>query len=253
MSTASHTLRDTRTMFRRDTRLSLRNPMMTISGIISPIVMFLLLNYVFGGAVATGGRYVDYLVPGILVMAVGSGAATTAVNLSADVHEGIVARFRTMAIARSAILGGTVAGSVIRTLISLTLITGAALAVGFRPHGNALAWCGAAGLLALAAFALTWIAVGIGIIAKTAAGANSLTLPFQFLLPFLSSAFVSPATMPSGLRWFADNNPYTHIIDTLRGLLLGGPIGSHAAWAVGWSLAIALLGFAWARSAFEKA
>jgi ABC-2 type transport system permease protein len=253
MSTASYTLRDTRTMFRRDTKLSLRNPMMTVSGIVSPIIMFLLLNYVFGGAVATGGHYVDYLVSGILVMAVGSGAATTAVNLSQDVHEGIVARFRTMAIARSAILGGTVIGSVIRTLISLTLITGVAVAVGFRPHAGVLAWCGAAALLALFTFALTWIAVGIGIVAKTAAGANSLTLPFQFLLPFLSSAFVNPATMPSGLRWFADNNPYTHLIDTLRGLLVGGPVGSHAAWAAGWSVAIAVLGFAWAQSAFKKA
>ena len=252
MSTASYTLRDTRTMFRRDTKLSLRNPMMTVSGIASPLLMFLLLNYVFGGAVATGGPYVDYLVPGILVMAVGSGSATTAVNLSQDGHQGIVARFRTMAIARSAILGGTVAGSVIRTLISLSLIVAAALAVGFRPHADALAWLGAVGLLALFTFALTWVAMGIGITAKTAGGANTLTMPFQFLLPFLSSAFVTPTTMPSGLRWFADNNPYTHLIDTLRGLLDGGPIGSHGAWAVGWSIAIAILGFTWAQAAFKK-
>jgi ABC-2 type transport system permease protein len=253
MSTASYTLRDTRTMFRRDTKLSLRNPMMTVSGIVSPIMMFLLLNYVFGGAVAAGGDYVDYLVPGILVMGVGSGAATTAVNLSQDVHEGIVARFRTMAISRSAILGGTVLGSVIRTLISLSLILAAALAVGFRAHADVLAWAGAAGLLAAFAFAMTWIAMGIGIVAKTAGGANSLTLPFQFLLPFMSSAFVSPVTMPDGLRWFADNNPYTHIVDTLRGLLLGGPVGGHAAWAAGWIAASAIVGFAWAQRAFKKA
>lgn len=253
MSTASYTLRDTRTMTRRDAKLSLRNPMMTVSGVVSPLLMFLLLDYVFGGAVATGGHYVDYLLPGILVMAVGSGAATTAVNMSQDVHEGIIARFRTMAIARSAILGGSVIGSVIRTLISLSLITAAAFGVGFRVHGDALGWLGAVGLLALLAFGLTWIAVGIGIVAKTAGGANSLTMPFQFLLPFLSSAFVVPATMPSGLRRFADNNPYTHIIDTLRGLLVGGPIGSHAAWAVGWAIVTALAGFAWAQSVFKKA
>jgi ABC-2 type transport system permease protein len=253
MSTATYTLRDTRTMFRRDAKLSLRNPTMTVAGIVSPLLMFLLLNYVFGGAVATDVKYVDYLVPGILVMAVGSGTSTTAVNLSQDVHEGIVARLRTMAIARSAILGGTVIGSVLRTMISLTLLTGAALAVGFRPHADVLAWVAAAGVLALFTFALTWIAVGIGVTAKTAAGANSLTLPFTFLLPFLSSAFVNPATMPSGLRSFADNNPYTHLIATLRGLLTGGPIGGHAAWAVGWSIVIAIVGFAWSQAAFKKA
>lgn len=253
MSASTYILRDTRTMFRRDAKLSLRNPMMTVSGVISPIIMFLLLNYVFGGAVTVGAKYVEYLAPGILVMAVGSGSATTSVNLSADVHQGIVARLRTMSIARPAILGGTVLGSVIRTMISLLLITGAAFAVGFRSHADALAWCGAFGLLALFTFALTWIACGIGITAKTPAGANSLTLPFQFLLPFLSSAFVNPATMPSGLRWFADNNPYTHMVDALRGLLLGGPVANHASWAVAWSLAIAVLGFTWARSAFKKA
>jgi ABC-2 type transport system permease protein len=253
MSSASFALRDTRTMFRRDTRLSLRNPMMTVSGVMTPIFMFLLLNYVFGGSVATGGRYVDYLVPGILVMGVGSGVSTTAVNLSADVHQGIVARFRVMSIARTAILGGTVLGSVLRTLVSLVLVTAAAYGVGFRSHADALAWLGLTGLVAAFAFAMSWIGTAIGCVAKTPGGANSLSLVFSFLLPFLSSAFVTPGTMTGGLRWFADNNPYTHIADTMRALLLGGPVGDHATLALAWIAGIAVAGYLWAQSAFKKA
>ena len=258
MSTLSFALRDSATMLRRDVWHSLRRFSMTLSGLLVPIIMLVLFVYVFGGAigaglggVAHGGAYIDYLAPGIIIMTVGSGCATTAINLCMDMSEGIIARFRTMAISRASVLTGQVLGSLIRTMISVCLVTGVALLIGFRPTANPVNWIAALGLVALFTFAITWMGVAFGLVGKTPAGANSLSLIFQ-LLSFTSSAFVSPNSMSSGVRWFAEYQPFTPVIDTLRGLLLGTPMGNSAILAIAWSVGLTLVGYLWARAVYNR-
>ena len=258
MSTLSFALRDSATMLRRDVWHSLRRFSMTLSGLLVPIIMLVLFVYVFGGAigaglggVAHGGAYIDYLAPGIIIMTVGSGCATTAINLCMDMSEGIIARFRTMAISRASVLTGQVLGSLIRTMISVCLVTGVALLIGFRPTANPVNWIAALGLVALFTFAITWMGVAFGLVGKTPAGANSLSLIFQ-LLSFTSSAFVSPDSMSGGVRWFAEYQPFTPVIDTLRGLLLGTPMGNSAILAIAWSVGLTLVGYLWARAVYNR-
>ncbi|MDQ2743538.1 MAG: ABC transporter permease [Chloroflexota bacterium] len=254
MSTLSYAVSDSATMLRRDFRHMLRYPMMAISGVGTPTFFLLLFVYVFGGAMghALGGAtYIDYVVPGILVMAVGSGSAATAINVNADMAEGIIARFRTMAISRASVLTGQVVASVIQTMVSIGLVIGIALLMGFRSTAGPAEWIAAIGVLAMLTLAFTWLAVAFGLVTKTPGGANSSTLPL-LVLPFISSAFVRPDSMPAGLRWFAENQPFTPIIDTLRGLLLGAPIGHSADLAVAWCAGITLLGYLWARAAYNR-
>jgi ABC-2 type transport system permease protein len=254
MSTLTFALRDSATMLRRDVRHSLRNFSMTLSGIMTPTITLLLFVYVFGGAIGAGvgGSYINYVAPAIIIMTVGSGCATTAVNLVMDMSEGIVARFRTMPIARASVLTGQVIGSLIRTLISIDLVIAVALLVGFRPSAGPIQWILALGVTALFTFALTWMAVVFGLIGKTPAGANSLSLIFQLLLPFTSSAFVRPETMPTAVRWFSTYQPFTPVIDTLRGLLLGTPTGNSAILAVAWCVVLALAGYLSARAVYNR-
>jgi ABC-2 type transport system permease protein len=231
---------------------------MTLSGLMVPIIMLLLFNYVWGGAIGAGlgglahsGAYINYLAPGIIIMTVGSGCPTTAINLCMDMSEGIIARFRTMAISRSSVLTGQVLGSLIRTLITVCILIGVALLMGFRPTVNPLAWLAALGLIALFTLAITWMGVLFGLVGKTPAGANSLSLIFQ-LLAFTSSAFVRPDSMPVGVRWFAEYQPFTPAIDTLRGLLLGTPIGNSAILAIAWCIGLTLFGYLMARTVYNR-
>jgi ABC-2 type transport system permease protein len=260
MSTLSFALRDSATMLRRDVRHSLRNlPMTLISGLLVPIIMLVLFVYVFGGAIgagqglaAYGGAYIDYLAPGIIILTVISGGATTAINLCMDMSEGIIARFRTMAISPASVLTGQVLGSLIRTMITIVLVIGVALLMGFRPTANPVAWLAALGLIALFTFALTWMSVVFGLVGKTPAGANSLSLIFQ-LLSFTSSAFVRPDSMSGVVRWFAQYQPFTPVIDTLRGLLRGTPIsGTSAVLAVTWCAGLTLIGYLVARAVYNR-
>src|SRR5256886_605300 len=258
MSNLSFTLRDSATMLRRDVRHSLRRLSMTLSGLLTPIVMLVLFVYVFGGTlgaglggVVHGGAYINYVAPAIILMTVGSGCATTAINLCMDMSEGIIARFRTMAISRASVLTGQVFGSLIRTMISIGLVIGVALLMGFRPTASLVAWIAALGLIALFTFAVTWMGVVFGLVGKTPAGANSLSLIF-LLLAFISSAFVRPESMPVGVRWFAEYQPFTPLIDTLRGLLLGSPIGNSAVLAVAWCVGLSLVGYLWARAVYNR-
>ena len=258
MSTLSYALRDSATMLRRDARHSLRRLSMTLSGLGTPTIMLVLFNYFFGGtlgaglgSVAHGGTYINYVAPGILVMTVASGCETTAINLCMDMSEGIIARFRTMAISRASVLTGQVLGSLIRTLISVVLVVGVALLMGFRPTTNPVAWIAALGVIALFTFAVTWMGVVFGLVGKTPAGANSLALIF-LLLTFTSSAFVSTESMAGWVRWFAQYQPVTPVIDTLRGLLLGTPIGDSAVLAVAWCAVLALAGYLWARAVYNR-
>lgn len=260
MSTITvHRFRDSMTMLRRDFKHQVRYWMMTLSGMLLPVIMLLLFKYIFGSALTggmggalDGGTYVNFLVPGILVMTVGAGSAATAVNISADMHEGIIDRFRTMSIYRSSILTAQAVGGTIRTLITLVLTVGVGYAIGFRPEADLLDWLGVAGILVLFVIGITWMAIAMGMLAKTPGGANSTSMPFQFFLPFLSSAFVDPSMTPAGIRWFIEIQPFTHVIDTMRGLLLGTPIGNHAVWAIAWCVVLTIGGYLWSKSVFHR-
>ncbi len=259
MSMISPAVRDSATMLRRDIKHSLRVPAMTLSGLGTPVIMLALFNYFYGGAIgaglgggARGVPYINYLAPAIITMAIASGCASTAVNLVVDMNEGIITRFRTMPIARASVLTGTVLGSLIRTLLTIGLIIGVALLMGFRPTTDPLAWIAALGLIALFTLAVTWMGVVFGLIGKTPAGANSLSLIF-LLLVFTSSAFVNTDSMPAGVRWFAQYQPFTPVIDSLRGLLLDQPVaGNSVMLAIAWCVGLALVGYLLARSAYNR-
>jgi ABC-2 type transport system permease protein len=208
------------------------------------------LNAGFGPA-RQAGDYIDYVVAGVLLMAVGYGATTTALAVNRDMTEGIIGRFRTMAISRASVLTGHVIGSAARTLIGAALVIGVAFALGFRPAGDPVRWLGAAGLITLLTIALTWLGVAVGLAAKTAEGTAPFTLVVQ-LLPFLSSAFVPPESMSGPVRWFAAHEPFTPIIDSLRGLMLGTPVGGSGLGAVAWCLGLAAGGYVWARVLFSR-
>ena len=258
MSSLSIAVHDSATMLRRDAKHSVRRISMTLSGLLTPTIMLVLFNYFFGGTLGAGlggvahsGTYINYLAPGILIMSVASGCATTAINLCMDMSEGIIARFRTMAISRASVLTGQVIGSMIRTLISVALVGGVALLMGFRPITNPVAWIAACGVIALFTLAVTWIGVVFGLIGKTPAGANSLALIF-LLLTFTSSAFARPDSMPAGVRWFVEYQPVSPVIDTVRGLLLGTSIGNSLVLALAWSVGLALVGYVSARAIYNR-
>ncbi|MCI3271647.1 ABC transporter permease [Streptomyces cylindrosporus] len=252
-------LRDSRTMLRRNLLHARRYPSMTLQVALIPVFLLLLFVYVFGSALGAGigqggdrTAYLAYLVPGILLMTAGAGSIPTAVAVCTDMTEGIVARFRTMAISRASILVGHVVGSVIQTVVNLVLVTAVALAIGFRPNANPLEWLAACGLLLLFVLGLTWLAVALGLISKTPEGASNAPLPISFLLPFVSSTFVPVDSMPSWIRWFAEYQPFTAVIETVRGLLTGTGIGHNGWLAVAWSLAIVILGFVWSLRLFDR-
>jgi ABC-2 type transport system permease protein len=258
MSTLRYALADSATMLRRDLRHSLRYPMTTVSGLMVPVVVLLLFDGVFGhtlrgglGTAVGSGGYVDYVTPGVLLMAAGGTAEATAININTDMGEGIIDRFRTMPIWRPSVLAGQVAGSVARTLATGALVLGVAVGIGFRPTATPLEWIAAAGMFTLLGVSLTWLTVAFGLLAKTPAGANSLSL-IPLFLPFVSSAFVPARSMPAGVRLFAANEPFTPIIDTLRSLLTGGAIGNHALLAVAWCGGIAVAGYVWSVALYNR-
>jgi ABC-2 type transport system permease protein len=246
---------DATTMLRRNARHTVRNPSAVIMTIGLPVVLLLLFVGVFGGALSAGmGQrtdYINYLVPGVLLMTVGYGATTTALAVNRDMTAGIINRFRTMAISRSSVLTGHVLGSGVRTLFSAALVVAVAVALGFRPAGDVAGWAVAAGLVALLTLAMTWLGVAVGLAARTAEATAPFTLVTQ-LLPFLSSAFVQPSAMSGAVRWFSAHEPFTPIIDCLRGLLLGTAIGPDGILAVAWCLFLAAGGYLWARLLFSR-
>ncbi|GAA2813205.1 ABC transporter permease [Crossiella cryophila] len=246
MSTLTYAARDSITMLRRDLRHAQRYPLMTVSSIMMPLLMMLLFVFVFGNAmspVARTGNYLDYLTPGIIVMAIGSASGSAvAIKVCMDMQEGIIARFRTMSISRGSVLSGQVLGSLIRTLVSVALIIVLAVLMGFRPTAGVGEWLAVLGLVSLVIIAFTWLAVAIGLATKTVGGANTAAFPLQFL-PFLSSAFIPTAAMSDGVALVAQYQPFTPIIDTLRGLLTGTPIGTSWIFAIGWCLLLTAIGY----------
>ncbi|MDR0344108.1 MAG: ABC transporter permease [Nocardiopsaceae bacterium] len=259
MSTLSCTLSDSATMLRRSLRHLQRYPSLTLLIAGMPLVFLLLFVYVFGGTLGaglghlSGGRaaYAGYVTPGIMLMTVAAGAQGTAIMVASDMTEGIIARFRTMAIARSSVLTGHVIGSLIQTMLSLVIVTAIAVLTGFRPTAGPLGWLAAAGALVLTAFALTWLSVALGLAAKSVETASNTPM-FLMLLPFLGSGFVPPGSMPAGLRWFAEYQPFTPVTETLRGLLTGGPVAGHAIAAVAWCAGIALVSYLWAMKLYRR-
>ncbi len=260
MTSLAYTFADSATMLRRNLKHQLRYPSLTLMLAGIPIVFLLLFVYVFGGQLGTGlgghgaggrGAYLTYVVPGILIITVASAALGTAISVATDMTGGIIDRFRTMAISRGAVLTGHVIGSLLQTLAVLLLVLGVSLAIGFRSHASALEWLAAAGVLALFAFALIWLSAALGMAAKSVETASNTPM-FLTLLPFLSSGFVPTASMPAGLRQFAEYEPFTPVIQTVRGLLTGGPIAAHAVPAVAWSAGIALVSYLWAVRLYNR-
>jgi ABC-2 type transport system permease protein len=224
-------------MVTRGLRLSLRNVDGLITALALPVMLMLLFVYLFGGAIATGTRYVDYVVPGVLLVCAGFGAASTAVSVSHDLTSGIVDRFRSMDVRGESFIGGHVVASVARNVVSTALVFAVAFAIGFRSSAGVLAWLGALGVLTLFVLALSWLSAALGIMARSPEAANGMTFLIGFL-PYPSSAFVPIHTMPSWMQGVASNQPITPVVDTIRGLLVGGPVGASAWHAVAWSLAI---------------
>jgi ABC-2 type transport system permease protein len=250
---------DSTTMLGREIKHTFRLPVLIVSAILVPVVMLLLFDYILGGtighglgAAARGAPYVNFLVPGIIMMTVASGTGPTAINVNTDVAGGFVDRIRTMAVTRGALLAGHVGGSVMRTVCATTVVTGVALLVGFRPKASVADWFAVAGIIVAFAFALAWLSAAIGLATKSVAGANGSTLPLQFLLPFLSSTFVPVDSMPASVRWFAANQPFTSVVDSLRALLTYAPVGNSAYVALAWCAAIALVGYLWTQAAFRR-
>jgi ABC-2 type transport system permease protein len=258
VTTLSHSMSDSVTMLRRNLRHMQRYPSLTVMLIGQPIVLLLLFVYVFGGTLGdglggAGGRaaYVGYVTPTILLITVTSAALGTAIAIAMDMTEGIIARFRTMAISRASVLTGHVVGTLVQTVIGLVVVTGVALLVGFSPAAGFGGWLAVAGLLLLLTLALTWLAVAMGLAAKTVESASNTPLLFT-LLPFFGSGFVPTDSMPAWLRWFAEYQPFTPVIETIRGLLLGTPVGDSGYLAVGWCVVLTAIGYAWAKSLYNK-
>ncbi|MEV6910846.1 ABC transporter permease [Amycolatopsis sp. NPDC051071] len=258
MTTLSLSMRDSATMLRRNLRHMQRYPSLTIMLVGQPIVFLLLFVYVFGGTLGNGlggagGRaeYVGYVTPAILLITVCSAALGTAISVATDMTEGIIARFRTMAISKASVLTGHVVGALIQTVFALAVVFGVTLLVGFSPAADVGEWFAVAGLLLLLTIALTWLSVALGLAAKSVETASNSPMIFM-LLPFLGSGFVPTDSMPAWLRWFADYQPFTPIIETIRGLLLGTPIGGSGPIALGWCVLLALVGYGWSKSLFAK-
>lgn len=234
-------LGDTTVLTKRSLRHILRSPDTIITTAVTPIAMLLLFVYVFGGAIDVGGdSYVTYLLPGILLITVASGIAYTAFRLFTDVSGGLFERFQSMPIARSALLWGHVLTSVVANLVSLVLVVLVALAMGFRSGAGPLAWLAVTGILVLFTLALTWLAVIPGLTAKSVDGVSGFSYPLIFL-PFISSAFVPTEGMPGPVRWFAEHQPVTPIVNAIRGLLAGQAVGNDGWVAVAWCVGLLLV------------
>ena len=248
----AHFFRDASVMLGRSLRHITRSMDTIITTTIMPIAFMLLFVYVFGGAIHTGaGHYVNYLLPGILLITIASGIAYTAYRLFLDMQSGIFERFHSMPIARSSVLWGHVLTSLVANLISLVVVVLVALLMGFRSSAGVLAWLGVAGILVLFTLALTWIAVIAGLSAKSVDGAAAFSYPLLFL-PFISSAFVPTASMPGPVRAFAENQPVTSIVNTIRALFDRRPVGSDIWVALAWCAAVLLIAYAFAMVAYRR-
>ena len=238
-------------MLRRNFKHTVRNPTAVFNAVLFPIVLMLMFVYVIGRAFDVGVDYVDYATPGMIVLAICYGLSATALAVNSDMTKGIINRFKVMDISRGAVLDAQVIASMLTSLIAIAAIIGVAFALGFRPAASVLEWLGAIGLIVVVCVATSWLTVALGLAAKTPESAGMATVPL-ILLPFLSSAIVPVDKMGPGVRQFAEYQPFTPIIETLRGLLTGQPSASDAIAALAWCAGIALVGYLWALATFRK-
>ncbi|MFG2502009.1 ABC transporter permease [Streptomyces sp. NPDC048441] len=257
--TAKCAARDSATMLRRNVKHMARYPSMTLILICQPLLFLLLFVYVFGGSISAGlpggpagsrSHYLTYITPGILMMAVASVSIATAVSVSTDMTSGIIDRFRTMPIAKVSVLTGHVLGAMIQTALTLAVVFGVAFLLGLETAASVMQWWGLVGLLTLLSLAMTWFTVGLGLASPNPESASNWPMIFV-MLPFVGSGFVPVDSMPTGLRWFAENQPFTPVMDAFRGLLAGTPRGSDTLWAIGWCAVIGGFGYLWSRRLYR--
>lgn len=253
---STHVIGDTATLTGRSLKHILRSPDTIITTALMPIAFLLLFVFVFGGAIDIGqgageGSYVTYLLPGILLITIASGIAYTAYRLFSDLQGGIFERFQSMPIARSATLWAHVLTSVVANLASVVIVIGVALLLGFRSGAGVLEWLAVAGIVTLFTLALTWLAMIPGLTAKSVDGASAFSYPLIFL-PFLSSAFVPTASMPGPVRWFAENQPVTSIVNAIRALLAQEPVGGEIWIALAWCVGILVVAFVIASIVYRR-
>ena len=252
----TYAISDSATMLRRYLLRMRRYPVMTFMVIALPVVLLLLFVFVLGGTLGAGlggdrSAYANYVAPGILLLAVAGAAQGTAISIAMDMTEGIVARFKTMAIYRPSVITGHVLGSLVQTVIGLAVVVAIAIAVGFRPNATPVEWLAAAGVLAMVSVGVIWVSLGCGLVTKSVEAASNLPMPLM-LLPFLGSGFVPTDSMPTVVRWFAEYQPFTPVMETLRGLLLGTAIGHNAILAVAWCAAMSVGGFLWSVRLYNR-
>lgn len=249
---SAHFAGDTVVLTSRSLRHILRSPDTIITTAVTPVAIMLLFVFVFGGAIDTGSSsYIDYMLPGILLITIASGIAYTAYRLFMDLQGGIFERFQSMPIARSSTLWAHVLTSLVANLASLAIVVGAGFVMGFRTGAGVFAWLAVIGILMLFTLALTWLAVIAGLSAKTVDGASAFSYPLIFL-PFLSSAFVPTETMPAPVAWFAENQPVTPIVETIRALFAGQPVGSEIWVALAWCVGILVVAYAVAMVLYRR-
>ncbi|MFJ4253999.1 ABC transporter permease [Microbacterium sp. NPDC090003] len=251
---STHIVADTATLTGRSMRHIFRSADTIITTAVTPIALMLLFVYVFGGALrqSTGQEnYVNYLLPGILLIAIASGIAYTAFRLFTDLQSGIFERFHSMPIARSSVLWAHVITSLVANGITLAIIFGVGFVMGFRTGASVGAWFAVIGILLLFTLALTWLAIIAGLSAKTVDGASAFSYPLIFL-PFISSAFVPTDTMPGPVRWFAENQPVTSIVNTIQALFAGEPVGSEIWVALAWCVGILVVAYVFAMLAYRR-
>ena len=242
---------DSMIMLRRNFKHTARNPVTVFNAVLLPIVIMLMFVYMLGNAFSVGVKYIDYATPGMILLAVAYGLGATATEVNDDMTKGIINRFKVMDISRSAVLSAHVVATMIRSFIAIAAIIAVAFALGFRSAASLLDWLGVIGLIVLISFAASWITVALGLFAKTPESAGLATVPL-IMLPFLSSAIVPVAKMGPGVRQFAEYQPFTPIIETLRGLLTGAPSAGHAIAALAWCAGAAIIGYLWSLSTFKK-
>jgi len=235
----------------RSIRHSLRNVEAMMMAIMLPIMLMLLFTFVFGGAINPGGDYVNYVVPGIILLCAGFGASGTAVDVASDMTNGIIDRFRTMPVRSMAVVTGHVAASLVRNLFATLIVIGVAMLVGFRPTAGPLQWLAAIGIVTLFILAFTWLFAAVGLVTGSPSAASGYGFALLFL-PYLSSAFVPTSTMPDWLQGFANHQPITPVIETIRGLLTGSPAPEQTAWAIGWCLLILSISIVWGTASFRR-
>ncbi|WP_024800547.1 ABC transporter permease [Nocardia sp. BMG51109] len=251
MSTLTAPLADSSIMLRRNARHIARSPVTIFNAALMPVVMMLIFVYVFGNAFDVGGDYIDYATPGLILLAISYGLSGTAVAVSSDMAKGIINRFKVMDVSRGAVLTGHVAATILTNVVAIAAVVGVAFALGFRSPATSLEWLGAIGIMAATSFAASWLTVALGMAAKTPESAGMTVVPL-IMLPFVSSAIVPADKMGPGVRQFAQYQPFTPIIESLRGFLTGTPSGGYTAAALAWCAGFAVIGYVWSRATFNK-